>query len=206
MKTKIFLSIFCISALVYGQSANQVIKKLQNKFSSITNFTANFSQSNFNANGQDQGKTLGKITYQRKNKFIVELKTQTIVSDGATIWNSDKRFNRVVISNLADDPTTFSLERFVFDYPPLCKMKIVSEDPLSKGSDYIELTPKDNDMEFKYVRIWLAADGMISKLEFLDLGDIRYAFQFTDLKVNQEISEARFTFYPSKGMKIIDLR
>lgn len=206
MKTKIFLSIFCISALVHGQSANQVIKKLQNKFNSITNFTANFSQSNFNAHGQDQGKTLGKITYQRKNKFIVELKTQTIVSDGVTIWNSDKRFNRVVISNLADDPTSFSLERFVFDYPPLCKMKIVSEDPLSKGSDYIELTPKDNDMEFKYVRIWLAADGMISKLEFLDLGDIRYAIQFTDLKINQEISEARFTFYSSKGMKIIDLR
>lgn len=206
MKTKLLLCAFLASSLLYPQSANQVIKKLQNKFNSISNFTANFSQSYFSTQGQDQGKTSGKFTYKRKNKFIVDLKNQTIVSDGQTIWNSDKRFNRVVVSNLSDDPTSFSLERFVFDYPPLCKIKIVTDDALSKGDEYIELTPKDQDMEFKYMKIWLTADGMISKLEVLDLGDIRYAFQFTDLKIDQDISDARFIFYPSKGMKIIDLR
>jgi chaperone LolA len=206
MKTKIFLSLFCITSIVYSQSANQLIKKLQNKFNSITNFTATFSQNSSTTQGQDQGKTSGNFTYKKKNKFVVELKNQTIVSDGQTIWNSDKRFNRVVISNLSDDPTSFSLERFVFDYPPLCKIKIAKDDALSKGDEYIELTPKDQDMEFKYVKIWLTTDGMISKLEVLDLGDIRYAFQFNDLKINQDISEARFTFYPPKGIKIIDLR
>lgn len=206
MKTKIFLLILCITSFGYSQSSNQVIKKLQNKFNSISNFTANFSQSNFNAQGQDQGKTSGKFIYKRKNKFIVELKNQTIISDGETIWNSDKRFNRVVVSNLSDDPTSFSLERFIFDYPPLCRIKIVSDNTLSKGGEYIELTPKDYDMEFKSVKIWVTSDDMISKLEFLDLGDIRYAFQFTDLKINQEVSDSRFTFYPPKGMKIIDLR
>jgi outer membrane lipoprotein carrier protein len=206
MKTKLFLCAFLAASILYPQSANQVIKKLQNKFNSISNFTANFSQSYFSAQGQDQGKTSGKFTYKRKNKFIVDLQNQTIVSDGQTIWNSDKRFNRVVVSNLSDDPTSFSLERFVFDYPPLCKIKIVTDDALSKGDEYIELTPKDQDMEFKYVKIWLTADGMISKLEVLDLGDIRYAFQFTDLKIDQDISVARFIFYPPKGMKIIDLR
>lgn len=206
MKTKIFLILFCIVSIAYTQSPKQIVKKLQNKFNSIDNFTSNFSQSFFGAQVQDPGKTSGKLTYKRKNKFIVDLKNQTIVSDGQTIWNSDKRFNRVVISNLSDDPTSFSLERFVFDYPPLCKVKVVIDDAVSKNNQCIELTPKDQDMEFKYVKIWLAADGMISKLEVLDLGDIRYSFQFTEMKINQEISDSRFTFYPPKGMKIIDLR
>ena len=206
MKTKILLIIFFIASAVYCQSPKQVIKKLQNRFNSITNFTANFSQSIFNEQGHEQGKTSGKFTYQRKNRFIVELKNQTIVSDGETIWNSDKRFNRVVISNLSDDPTSFSLERFIFDYPALCRLNSLSETPLAKGETYIELVPKDSDMEFKYVRIWITADGMISKLELLDMGEIRYTFQFNDLKIDQNISDARFTFFPPKGMKIIDLR
>ena len=206
MKTKLLVFAFFAASLLYPQTANQVIKKLQNRFNSISDFTANFSQNYFNTQGQDQGKTSGKFSYKKKNKFIVELKNQLIISDGQTIWNNDKRFNRVVISNLADDPTSFSLERFVFDYPRLCKSKIVNDETTSKGNEYIELTPKDQDLEFKYVKIWVTPDGMISKLEVLDLGDMRYAFQLTDIKVNQELPDSRFTFEPTKGIKIIDLR
>ncbi|PKL84211.1 MAG: outer membrane lipoprotein carrier protein LolA [Ignavibacteriae bacterium HGW-Ignavibacteriae-3] len=206
MKTKYFLFLLLAGSIVYPQSANQSINKLQSKFKSITNFTANFSQNYYNAQGHEQEKGSGTLTYQRKNKFVVVLKYQLIVSDGETVWNNDKRFNRVVISNLSDDPTTFSLERFIFDYPPLCKIKLVKDDPAYKGEEYVELTPKDQDMEFKYVRIWMAPDGMISKLEVLDLGDIRYSFQFSDIKTNQDLPDSRFIFYPPKGIKIIDLR
>jgi outer membrane lipoprotein-sorting protein len=93
----------------------------------------------------------------------------------------------------------------VFDYPPLCKNKIVTEES-SKGEICIDLTPKDQDMEFKYVKIWITNDGMISRIEVLDRGDMRYAFRFTDLKINQDLSDSRFTYYPPKGIKIIDLR
>jgi len=206
MKTKYFLSLFFAASVAFSQPANPVIKKLQTKFNSINNFTANFVQNYLSSEGHDQGKSSGTLTYKRKNKFIVTLKNQIIVSDGQTVWNSDKRFNRVVLSNYNDDPTTFSLERFVFDYPPLCKIKLIRDDPASKTGSCIELTPKDQDMEFKYVKIWISPDDMISKLEVLDLGDIRYSFQFSDVKINQEISDSRFTFYPPKGMKIIDLR
>jgi outer membrane lipoprotein-sorting protein len=206
MKTKYLFFLLLTASVIYPQTANQIIKRLQNKFNSIGNFTANFSQSQLNSEGSEQGKSSGTLAYKRKNKFIVTLKNQVIVSDGQTVWNSDKRFNRVVISNLTDDPTTFSLERFVFYYPPLCRLKLVKDDPASKGEEHIELTPKDQDMEFKFVKIWLSSDDMISRLEVLDLGDIRYSFQFSDLKINQELSDSRFTFYPPKGMKIIDLR
>ncbi|MCX6168827.1 MAG: outer membrane lipoprotein chaperone LolA [Ignavibacteriales bacterium] len=206
MKTKIFILICFISSLVFPQSANEFIKKIQNKFKSINNFTADFSQNYFDAQGHDQGKTSGKFSYKRKNRFIVDLNNQFIVSDGQTVWNNDKRFNRVVISKLSDDPTSFSLERFIFDYPPLCKSKIIKEENSQKGEGCIELTPKDQDMEFKYVKIWISSDGMISRLEVLDRGDMRYAFQFTDLKINQDLPDARFTYYPPKGIKIIDLR
>lgn len=206
MKTKIFLFLFLVSSYGFAQSANDVLKRIQNKFNSINNFTANFTQSYYSSTGQNPGKTSGKFSYKRKNKFIVELKNQLIVSDGQTIWNSNKRFNRVVISNLADDPTSFSLERFVFDYPPLCKSKVIKDETVATGENLIELTPKDQDMEFKTVKIWTSGDGLISKLEVVDRGEMRYSFQFTDIKVNQDLADSKFTYSPPKGIQIIDLR
>lgn len=206
MQIKILAILFLSIVLINAQSANETIKKIQNKFNSIGNFTANFSQSFFNSTGNEQGKTTGKFTYKRKNKFVVDLKNQTIVSNGEIIWNYDRKFNRVVVSYLSDDPTSFSLEKFVFDYPPLCKTKMVKETSGSANDYVLELTPKDNDLQFKLVRIWKNAENLISKMELVDIGDIKYAFTFSDIKVNQELADQIFTFNPSKGTKVIDLR
>ncbi|MFA7418867.1 MAG: outer membrane lipoprotein carrier protein LolA [Melioribacteraceae bacterium] len=205
MKTRIVFIFFLSIVLLNAQSAKETIKKIQNKFNSIENFTANFSQSLYAPSGGEQGKVNGKFSYKRKNKFVVELKNQTIVSNGETIWNYDKKFNRVVVSYLNDDPTSFSLEKFIFDYPPLCKTKMV-KDP-TNGSEFIlELVPKDNDLQFKLVRIWKSLDNLISKMELVDVGDMKYSFAFRDVKVNQELASQVFTFNAPKGTKVIDLR
>lgn len=206
MKTKLILFLFIISSLIFAQSANDVLKKIQNKFNSINNFTANFSQNYFNVKGNDVGKTNGKFSYKRKNKFIVDLKSQLIISDGQTIWNNDKRFNRVVISNLSDDPTSFSLEQFIFDYPPLCKSRVVKDEIVTSGEFLIEMVPKDQDLQFKIVKIWVSADGMVNKLEIVDRGEMRYAFQFSEIKINQDLPDTKFTFITPKGIQVIDLR
>ncbi|KAF0152957.1 MAG: hypothetical protein FD143_634 [Ignavibacteria bacterium] len=205
MKAKVLIMFFFSVAFVIAQSPSETIKKIQNKFRAIDNFTADFSQNFFNVSGNEQGKASGKFTYKKKNKFVVELKNQNIVSDGETIWNYDKKFNRVVISYLSDDPTSFSLEKFVFDYPPLCKAKIVKDN--TAANDFVlELTPKDNDLQFKLVRIWKNSDNLISKMELVDVGDMKYAFTFSDIKVNQNLADQIFSFNPPKGTKVIDLR
>lgn len=206
MKSKLIFLFFIISSLIFAQSANDVLKKIQNKFNSLNNFTANFSQNYFNAQGKDAGKANGKFSYKRKNKFIVDLKSQLIISDGQTIWNNDKRFNRVVVSNLSDDPTSFSLEQFIFDYPLLCKNSIVKNETVANGEILIEMIPKDQDLQFMVVRLWVSADGMINKLEVVDRGEMRYAFQFSEIKINQDLPDSKFTFTTPKGIQVIDLR
>ena len=206
MKTKLIIFLFFTSSLIFAQSANDVLKKIQNKFNSINNFTASFAQNYFTYQGNDAGKTYGKFSYKKKNKFIVELKSQLIISDGQTVWNNDKRFNRVVISNFSDDPTSFSLEQFIFDYPPLCKNQLIKDESVGKGEFLIELTPKDQDLQFNAVKIWTTADGMVTKFEIVDRGEMKYAFQFSDVKINQDLPDTKFTFTIPKGIKIIDLR
>jgi chaperone LolA len=195
-----------LSAALNAQSASDILNKVQNKFRAINNFSASFSQIYRQTQGQSGTKVTGKILYEKKNKFNVELNTISIISDGGTIWNYNKNSNRVVISNLEKDPTSFSLEKFIFDYPPMCNIKLIKDKNVKNGEDLLELIPKDQKLQFKIIRILVNTDGMISKLEFTDNMDIQYIFQFSNIKFDQDISDSKFTYSPPKGIQIIDLR
>lgn len=205
MKTKLFLSFFFASVLILAQSGNEILKRAQTKFNSITSFSANFTQTYYDAQGKSGNKTSGKFFYKRKNKFIVEQKNVTITSDGETIWNFDKAKKRVVISYFSDEPTSFSIERYIFDYPSQCRVKF-SKSESTENELVVILTPKDEQIDFKETKLWVNSNNLISRLEIVDLMDIKYSFSFTDIIENPELNDSRFSFYPPKGIQIIDLR
>lgn len=204
MRIKIVF-ILLFTQLIFAQSANEILKKAQAKFNSISSFSANFSQMVLNPNGKTTAKDNGTFIYKRKNKFIVDQKKSTIVSNAESVWNYDKVNKKVVISTFQDDPTSFSIERFIFNYPALCRLKFVQEES-NDNEKVIQLIPKDEQLDVKEIKIRLDNNYLISKLEIVDLLEIRYSFSFTGIRENTEVPESRFTFYPPKGTKIIDLR
>jgi outer membrane lipoprotein carrier protein len=204
MKLKVVLFSF-ITPLLFAQTGNEILKKVQTKFNSISSFSAKYSQTIINPQGKSAGKENGTFTYKRKNKFIVDQKRSTIVSNGESVWNYDKTNKKVIISTFFDDPTSFSIERYIFDYPSLCRIKYLKEES-TNSEKVIQLIPKDEQIDVKEIKIWANTSNLISKLEIIDLLEMKYSFTFTDIKENPEIQEARFTFYPPKGTKIIDLR
>lgn len=204
MKTKFYFPLLLFPIVIYSQSGNELLKKVQEKFKSIDNFSAVFNQTIYDESGKASVKMSGTFSYKRKNKFIVEMKNSAIVSNSKTIWNYDKKLKRVIVSNFNDDPTSFSLERYIFDYPSLCRVKNVAAQ--NSEEQILELIPKNDNLDFKSVKIWLSKNYMITKMEIVDLNDMKYSFQLSDIKENQEISDSKFTFYPPKGTQIIDLR
>jgi len=210
MTIKFILSAFSIFFLFLfvnftsAQSGKETLKKIQTKFKSINNFSADFSQTISDPEGKQGGKLSGKFYYKRKNKFIVETKNQSIISDGITVWNYNSRQKRVIISSLSDESTSFSLERYIFDYPVLCNIKSAG---IEGKEEIIELVSKDNNnIEFKSAKIWKTSDDMISKMEIIDLSDAKYLLKLSNIKTDQDMSDSKFNYTPSKGIKIIDLR
>jgi outer membrane lipoprotein-sorting protein len=121
------------------------------------------------------------------------------------VWNYDKTRKKVVISSFFDEPTSFSIERFIFDYPEQCR--IVFNKIKSDAAELsILLIPKDEQLDVKEIRIWVDKNYMLTKLELVDLLDTKYGFQFSNIVENVEIQDAKFKFYPPKGTQIIDLR
>jgi chaperone LolA len=195
---------FC--SCVTAQSGTGIIKKIQERFNSISSFSASFSQSVSGVKVHSAYNYGGKFYYKKKNKFCAEMKNRTIVSDGESVWNYDARLKRVVVSNGTADPAAFSLERFIYEYPGDCTVKEIGKGEEGKDGVEIELIPKSRELEFKSARIYTGSDWMINSLEVVDSDGTNYSFKLSDIDYKSNIPDSKFRYSPPQGIKVIDLR
>ncbi|MEG8946028.1 outer membrane lipoprotein chaperone LolA [Rosettibacter firmus] len=189
--------------ILFAQIGTETLRKIQNKFNTISDFTASFIQYDCTSSMKNSSAIQGKILYKKKNKFIVELKNQVIISNGEIIWNYNKKQKQVIISNLNDEPNTYSIEKIIYNYPSLCNIRYLKKE---LDEDVIELLPKEGMLDIKNIKIWKDKNDFISKLEITDIGDMCYRIHFKDILINQNITDSKFTFNPPKGIHIVDLR
>lgn len=189
--------LFLFSIFTLQSTELNSIEKLQHKFENISNLEADFIQSS-------NGKNLmsGKFYFSQKNNYRIELKNNTIISDGNSIWNEDKKRNKVIISNINDDPLAFSLREYIYEYPKYCK---ISEEKVTEGT-IMSFTPKNSDLNFKLAKLWIGTENLINKIEVFDFGGNSFLFEFRKIQINKSFNMGLFTFKDNGKLKIIDLR
>jgi outer membrane lipoprotein carrier protein len=195
----ILFAIFIFTAsLLAIDSADQLVKSLQNKFNSISYLTADFRQT---SNGRVT--LAGKFFYGKGNKMRLELKSLIIVTDGKTNWSYNKKDKKVVISNYdPSDPSIISLERIIKDYPSSCKVTTEKEG----STDVINLSPNKRGLNFKNAKIHINSENLIEKINMVDQNNNQVQIEFSNYQLNKDLGASTFTFTPPKGSKVIDLR
>ena len=196
---EIGLSLFLLAVSVNAQnSADKVLRVLQDKFKSAKNISADFVQT---TNGKVN--LTGKFYYEKDNKLRLEFKNLLIVTDGQTSWNYNKRENKVIISSYnPDDPSYFSLKQIIEGYPSKCDVSLSKDN----GSDVLVLTPNKPGLNFKTAKIWLNPDNLISKIMLTDQNNALVQVNFSNYKLDSSLNKSTFIFTPPKGSKVIDLR
>ncbi len=188
-----------MAATVYAQnSTDEMLKKLQDKFNSIENISADFVQT-------ENGKiTLsGRFFYAKDNKMRIEMKNLIIVTDGKTSWSYNKRMNKVIISSYnPNDPSYFSPKQIIEEYPSKCNISTEKDN----GSDVLVLTPDKPGVNFKSAKIWISSENLILKILLAGQNDAVVQVNFSNYKVNSKLGKSTFIFTPPKGSKVIDLR
>ena len=202
MLMKLFLMmLFAIT--LNAQTADEVIQKIQTKFSTVEDLKANFTQEIISSLNETPITLTGKFYFKKENNLRIEVKNRTIVSNGITVWNDNQTMNKVIISNYEGDYTSFSLPEIIISYPGLCKKEIVSN--VSEFS-VIKLTPNDNQLNFKTALISVNKNDIIEKVVITDFNNMKFTFELDSIKLNTKLSEQLFNFKPTEGAEVIDLR
>jgi len=200
-KKLLLLSLFALS--INAQTVNSIVQKIQIKFASVSDLKADFTQKIISSMSDSPITLNGKFYFKKDDKIRIEISDRTILSDGITIWNHDQKANKVIISHYNNDYTNFSLPVIINSYPDICEKQLVES---QSGLSIIKLTPIDDQLNFKSALISIDKNDMIEKVEITDFNDMRFLFKLDSIEVNNKLSDQFFSFEPSEGVEIIDLR
>ncbi len=198
MKNLISLFLIFFSAIAFSQNAEAVLKSLQNKFNSISTLSVDITQKT-NAKSVQTG----KMFFKKENNLRIEFPYQTIVSNGSTSWNYNKKNKKVIISNYDETGSgLLSINYLIYQYPSECELSLSPEG----DKQILILKPKSNRNNMGVVKLYITKENLIDRaiISNKDSGTIEVLF--SNYKLNQKLSDSQFTFIPPEGTAVVDLR
>jgi len=198
MKILISLLVLFYSTVGFTQSAESVLKSLQNKFDSITDLTTDVAQK---SNGKSS--LSGKMYFKKENNLRIELANQTIVADGKTSWNYNKKDKKVIITDYDEAGSgLLSINYLIYQYPSECDLSLSSEG----SSQILILKPKSKKNNLGEVKLYITKENLIDKAVISNAATGTIEVSFSNYKLNQNFSDSKFSFTAPEGTTVVDLR
>lgn len=198
MKLLFSFILIIFTSVTFSQDAETVLKSLQNKFDSINDLTATVSQ-------KVSGKvnSTGKLMFKKENKLRIEFPNQTIVSDGSTTWNYNKKDKKVIISNYDESGSgLLSINYLVNQYPSECNLSLSTDG----GDQVLILNPKSKRNNIGEVKLFITKDNLIDKAVITNNAAGTMEVSFSNYKLNHKIPNSEFSFTQPEGTTLVDLR
>jgi outer membrane lipoprotein carrier protein len=194
----LIISIILFNTSIAQDDAKVALKNIQDKFDSITDLSAQITQS---VNGQVNLK--GKVYYKKENKLRFEFKNILIVSDGETSWNYNEKQNKVIITDYDNEGNKIlSIRQIIYEYPDDCELSTYE----LEGNKVLQLIPKDDTFSFNSIKLFINGDDLITKALIDDPATGLIQLDLSDYQINKNLPDSYFSFSPPEGSQILDLR
>ena len=205
LKNYLLVISFLVVSLARAQDAQEIIKKVQEKYDNISDAKATFTQTLKSANGKANSSS-GVIYIKKTNKYRIEAGGQIIITDGQTSWSYSPKKKQVVVDNYKDDGNTFSPNKFLFNYPENFYSDMEGEEQLNGVDCYvIKLTPR-NGGSVKSAKIWIDKNEDLIRKIIIVTSESTSIYTLKDISLDAGLSASKFSFSPPAGVEVIDLR
>lgn len=194
--------------LVAGETAQELLDKVRQKYESVTDAQLKFSQRVVFGISRIEQKINGTLYLKKKNKYRMELGNQTIVTDGKTVWSFSVPNNQVLIDNFKLDERSMTPERLLTGSSGDFYATLIGNEKLGKVDVVVlKLVPKDDESIIKSMKLWVdESTWFIKKVELVDVNGKETEYVVDDLQVNVGLQDSRFVFKISEGVQVVDLR
>jgi outer membrane lipoprotein carrier protein len=207
----ILLLVWTLSAAFARQqdmTVDEITKKLQQKYETIQDATARFTQHVKFGFSQIEQDFSGTLTMKKPNKYRVESEQQTFVTDGTTVWAYSPTNKQVLVDRYKENQNTLSPDQFLLHLPANYYATILGRE--QSGDAHLvtlKLVPKDDQSFVKSMKVTIdEGSWIIRKVESVDVNDTETTYTVQDVKVNTHVRDSLFTFTPPPGTEVVDLR
>ncbi len=189
------------------QKADEVMKRLETTYQALDAIKATFKQT-LATDFTDETSSISGTMILKGENYRLEMKEQTLVTDGSTSWIFIPADNQILINNVERDETMISPSDFfnlhTKDYT---SSYIGSESINGKTHDHVKLTPSRQNSYVAEADIWVRkSDNMPTKVSIKDENQTSIVFELSSIQKNPQINQSTFTMEIPSGAEVIDLR
>jgi len=204
--TMIKLFVLLLFATISYAEANDG-DRLTRFLGNMQTLEANFKQTLVDEQGIELESSSGMVFLNRPDKFRWDYQhpyTQTIVTDGKSLWFYDEDLEQVTIREVSTsiDSTPAAI---LSSYEDINEQFIIIDIGNIEEFDWVELTPRDIESQYNSIRLGFDRDKLGMMVIFDNLGQVT-RIDFTEEVINKKMDDGIFNFEPPKGIDIIDDR
>jgi outer membrane lipoprotein carrier protein len=185
-------------------AATDAEQRLDRYLAGVTTLRAEFRQVVSDADGRVREQASGTLTLQKPGRFrwdYVQPAGQVLVSDGTTLWLYDEELEQVTVRPVSQTLST-TPAMLLTGQGRVGEAFEVEDDADSAGFDWIALTPRRQDTDFRRVRLALRG-GELVRMELTDrLGQVT-AIDFVRIQRNPAVPAGLFRFEPPPGVDVV---
>ncbi len=179
-------------------------ERLQGFYHNTHSLTAEFTQTVRDAKLVVVEDSRGLMALQRPGKFRWDYYApheQTIVADGNKVWLYDIDLEQVTVKPM-DNALGNTPAQLLSTSRPLEESFVITELPNVGGLEWVELTPRDKDANFRSVRLGFDGDHL-KQMELEDSFGQITLLTYSNIQRNPPLESSLFTFTPPQGVDVI---
>ena len=203
-----YLILFTVSLLMSTVVRAETPASVLDKFlDGLETYSAGFEQVIYDDTGKELEKSDGVFYMRRPGMFhwaYYDPYSQMLISDGVTLWVYDEDLDQVIIKNIKNQIGN-SPAAILGGNVNINDLYVVIRIASNDGLDWLELTPRDIDSEYKTIRLGFKEMQLQKMVLYDNLGQ-KNEITFLDSKRNPQLNLELFSFVPPKGVDVIDNR
>lgn len=187
-----------------AEAAADAEARLDRYLSGVTTLRASFRQEVTDTQGRVRERAAGTLALQKPGRFRWDYREpagQLIVSDGSTLWLYDEELEQVTVRPVSQTLST-TPAMLLSGGGRVGEAFVVEDEADGGGLDWIGLTPRAQDTDFRRLRLALRG-GELVRMELTDrLGQVT-AIDFADIERNPSLPAGLFSFEPPPGVDVV---
>ncbi len=197
-----------ISSSFAQENANKILSKVRATYDALESLSADFEKEYTWALAGETQSLSGKLYLKKGDRYRIETETQTIVTDGKTVWTYSSEKSQLFIDNMEKSKENPLPRDLLVKYTSDFNAKYLRSDKLNETDCHVLLlTAREEDAFAQSVVVWVDKKSFVAlQIEQRDLNDNITVYRLQNLALNAKLAEQLFTFTAPSEAEVIDLR
>jgi len=200
--------LFAVTPILAKENPDKIMKKVRTTYEQIASLTADFEREFTWALAGETQILTGKLYLKRGDRYRIETETQTIVTDGKTVWTYSPEKQQVFVDNLEKSQENPLPRDLLIKYTHDFKPEYLRTEKLGAAECHvIRLTPRKENSFAQSVTVWIDKKNWIAlQIEQVDLDENSTVYRIKNVTLNAGLADQLFSFTAPEGTEVIDFR